>query len=229
MKFRAGAVGGIVTGIYLMAVMLLVFLKKDTLPQLGLNEIGDFLAGAFGPIAFLWLVLGYLQQGRELKISSDALRMQVVELKRSGEQQAHLVAVGREQITAQLAANNYERSRYEKTMNARLLFNPKGRTVTGSLFIQSFEIHNVGSDAFELEFLCKIPDHNFYGTYPVLKRDERVNMPVKFERVEEDYFSTLHCLYKTSDGRNIRFDVSLKINSNNQEISISPVVKAGDL
>ncbi|AEG92500.1 hypothetical protein [Ramlibacter tataouinensis] len=26
------------------------------------NEIGDFLGGAFGPLIFLWLVLGFIQQ-----------------------------------------------------------------------------------------------------------------------------------------------------------------------
>ena len=36
-------------------------------PPLGLNEIGDYLAGAFSPLAFLWLVIGYLMQNRELK------------------------------------------------------------------------------------------------------------------------------------------------------------------
>lgn len=34
-----------------------------------LNEIGDFLAGLFGPIAFGWLIIGYLMQNIELKNS----------------------------------------------------------------------------------------------------------------------------------------------------------------
>lgn len=31
-----------------------------------LNQFGDFLAGAFGPLAIFWLVLGFFQQGQEL-------------------------------------------------------------------------------------------------------------------------------------------------------------------
>ena len=27
------------------------------------NEIGDLLAGIFGPLAILWLILGFFQQG----------------------------------------------------------------------------------------------------------------------------------------------------------------------
>jgi len=34
-----------------------------------LNEIGDFLAGLFGPVAFGWLIIGYLMQNIELKNS----------------------------------------------------------------------------------------------------------------------------------------------------------------
>lgn len=44
---------------------------------LELNELGDFLAGTFGPVAFLWLVLGFLQQGRELRLQSEELKNSV--------------------------------------------------------------------------------------------------------------------------------------------------------
>ena len=37
-----------------------------------LNEIGDFLAGAFSPIAFLWLVIGYFMQSKELRMQREA-------------------------------------------------------------------------------------------------------------------------------------------------------------
>jgi hypothetical protein len=41
-----------------------------------LNEVGDFLAGAFSPLAFLWLVVGYFQQGHELSASVAQLERQ---------------------------------------------------------------------------------------------------------------------------------------------------------
>lgn len=41
-----------------------------------LNELGDFLAGIFAPIAFLWLVLGYVQQGKQLEQNTKALEQQ---------------------------------------------------------------------------------------------------------------------------------------------------------
>lgn len=46
-----------------------------------LNSLGDFLAGVFAPVAFLWLILGYVQQGEALRKQSDALEFQIKEFK----------------------------------------------------------------------------------------------------------------------------------------------------
>jgi hypothetical protein len=80
------------TAFYIGGAILIMGAKFDELISLKLNEVGDFAAGAFGPVAFLWLVLGYIQQGRELKLSSEALRMQAEELKSSVAQQREMVA-----------------------------------------------------------------------------------------------------------------------------------------
>lgn len=67
------------------------------LPALTLNEWGDFMAGAFAPLAFLWLVVGYVQQGVELKQNTaallqqeHALKLQAVELAASVAEQKSL-------------------------------------------------------------------------------------------------------------------------------------------
>jgi hypothetical protein len=44
------------------------------------NAWADFCAGVVAPIAFLWLVLGYYQQGDELKQNTQALKLQEEEL-----------------------------------------------------------------------------------------------------------------------------------------------------
>ena len=44
--------------------------------NLPLNSLGDFLAGAFGPLALAWVVFGYFQQGDELKSSVQQLEIQ---------------------------------------------------------------------------------------------------------------------------------------------------------
>lgn len=104
MKLKDEVAGGVVTVAYLVGVLVLVYMKRDALPALELNSIGDFLAGVFGPIAFLWLVLGYRQQGQELALSSKALREQADELRKSVAQQAELLKATYKSL------DNYEKS-----------------------------------------------------------------------------------------------------------------------
>lgn len=40
------------------------------------NELGDFLAGVFSPLAFLWLIVGYFLQARELNLTREELSSQ---------------------------------------------------------------------------------------------------------------------------------------------------------
>jgi len=75
-------------------LLLIVFAKWPS----GLNEWGDFLAGAFGPVAFLWLVIGYLQQGKELRNSSEALKEQARELNAAVHQHEQMVRVTEAQL-----------------------------------------------------------------------------------------------------------------------------------
>ncbi|WP_151738528.1 hypothetical protein [Acinetobacter junii] len=47
------------------------------------NELGDFLAGVVSPIAFLFLILGYLQQKDVIAENTKVLSEQMEELKLS--------------------------------------------------------------------------------------------------------------------------------------------------
>jgi len=72
--------------IWLLLVTAIVFANKAQATQLTLNEWGDFLAGATAPIAFLWLIIGYFQQGKELSLNTQALQNQMIELKRQADE-----------------------------------------------------------------------------------------------------------------------------------------------
>jgi hypothetical protein len=91
-------VGLVVTLIWLVAGITWIALRSDW-PEKGLqaNAWGDVFAGIFAPIAFAWLVLGYFQQG-------DELRQQVFELQESVDQQRKLVEVGDKQHNESKAA-----------------------------------------------------------------------------------------------------------------------------
>ncbi len=49
-------------------------------------ELGSFFEGAFAPLAFLWLVIGYFLQQKELEQNTHALQAQAAEIQRTAEQ-----------------------------------------------------------------------------------------------------------------------------------------------
>lgn len=49
------------------------------------NELGDFLAGVFAPLGFLWLIYGYRQQGKQLEQNSIAINQQAKALQQQAE------------------------------------------------------------------------------------------------------------------------------------------------
>jgi hypothetical protein len=50
------------------------------------DALGGFLEGAFAPLAFLWLVIGFFLQQRELRTSNAAIHLQYEQMRRQAEQ-----------------------------------------------------------------------------------------------------------------------------------------------
>ena len=73
-------IGFILTGLWAVIIGIIVFFTWETASSLKLNEWGDFLAGITAPIAFLWLIIGYMLQSKELKMNTEALLQQSQEL-----------------------------------------------------------------------------------------------------------------------------------------------------
>lgn len=139
--------GALGTACYLLIIAIVVGLKFDDFTSLKLNELGDFLAGAFGPVAFLWLVLGFLQQGRELKLSTDALRLQAKELKNSVEQQSIMASAAMQQIEAQQVALELQRREIEDSISPTFRFIQGSRSGGGTGLIQtSTQVANEGRE-----------------------------------------------------------------------------------
>lgn len=90
--------GLIVTALWLVIAGAYSHQNWTKVSALDPEDLATFLGGVFAPLAFLWLVLGYFQQGEELRHSVEALRLQAVELRNSVEQQRELVNATRDQI-----------------------------------------------------------------------------------------------------------------------------------
>jgi len=56
------------------------------IPHAPIETVGNFLEGAFAPLAFLWLVIGYFLQKKELAQNTDAIKMQYIEIQKSAAQ-----------------------------------------------------------------------------------------------------------------------------------------------
>ncbi len=123
----AGAIG---TAIYVSLFATYVYRNWTKVVALDPNALGDMIAGASAPLAFLWLVLGYFQQQRELRLNTEALRLQATELVQQTDalQKQHaeteeLVKVGQ----AQLRLSNIQ---YNQSMRIKLA--PKPSTAYSS-------------------------------------------------------------------------------------------------
>lgn len=136
--------GALGTAIYLCVITLAVVFKFQDFQSLKLNELGDFLAGVFGPVAFLWLVLGFLQQGRELKLSSEALQLQAVELKNAVDQQKEMVGIAGRQLEAELEKVFFEREQKRKASLPNIKLSAHVPSSSGTLNVD-VDVVNYGS------------------------------------------------------------------------------------
>lgn len=111
------------------------------------TEMGSFLGGAFAPLAFLWLVLGFFQQGEELRNSADALWLQGEELRNAVEQQKNMVGLTREQIDHEKSRDLGLAAESERMSQPRFKVTPTGSASVpgGSFRKHTFQISNTRS------------------------------------------------------------------------------------
>lgn len=89
--------GVLITLGYLVVMLLTVLVRSEAFLKMELNALGDFMAGTFAPLALLWLVIGYFQQGDELRQNSRALLLQAKELRQAAEHAGGLLDVARKE------------------------------------------------------------------------------------------------------------------------------------
>lgn len=148
----------------------LIYIRWCDVKTMPLNEYGDFMAGAFAPLAFLWLVLGYLQQGEELKLSTDALHLQANELANSVQQQQALVEVSRQQVAAAREAMEFEKLEKERDAEPIIRVSNSGASNNGERFEYMLRIENAGAMVTDVKiyFQHGAEESLFVKTIPVL-------------------------------------------------------------
>ncbi len=88
------------TSLWCLLISSLIYLKWDLAQGMSLNEWGDFLAGVTAPLAFLWLIIGYMLQREELKLNTEALLHQRDELLKQAEETVSYTQFIRDQASA---------------------------------------------------------------------------------------------------------------------------------
>ena len=152
---------------------------KDGYQSLKLNELGDFFAGAGGPIVLLWIVIGYFQQ-------SAALRLQQEELKNQVEETKNLVAQSTRQ--AELMAEEMELIRRGKHQDSQ----PR------------LAMQRVSSTSGTVS--CKITNFGATITDVVVQSDSLVNTPIRIALWGHGEDKSLMFSATNCSGEEIEFD-----------------------
>jgi hypothetical protein len=117
------------------------------------NEIGDLLAGVFGPLAILWLILGFFQQGIELRQNTRALELQADELRNTVDQQRELVAVSKRQFEADLESMRQDLERQRLANQPNFVFHVERATLDQNDQVHTtMTIENIGATVINVEF-----------------------------------------------------------------------------
>lgn len=153
---RLGVCG---TVLYLAALSVWLWLKWEQSPDwarlrnIEINVLGDFLAGAFGPPAFLWLIFGYILQRRELQQNTEALRLQVLELRKSVEHQNVIARSTEEQLRIEADRRLEERRLARSKINPLFVFD--NISDGGGIFRLNLDVSvkNDGGFCSDIEFL----------------------------------------------------------------------------
>lgn len=217
LRQHLGEIGGALTLVYLVVVIVVTWSRIGALITMPLNEVGDFLAGAFGPVGFLWLVFGFIQQGDELRQGTEALKlqadelqrstqaleMQAIELRNSVEQQSIMAEAALDQIKAQRAALQMQLDEREKALMANFSIRHVSSGGGGSNGMEknTIRIWNEGAHATELaiSFEPQIP-----GAHLLKLGDMRANASAEhtffFPSSESPDEGVAHIAYLDTEG-----------------------------
>ena len=133
-------------------------------------------------MAFLWLVLGFLQQGKELQLSTSALELQARELQHSVEQQRQLVEVTRLQVDTELAALKEEQRSRREAAQPKFVMSGIGGQFSGNDATYRADLKNVGNTATDLAVNLYSKELGSYslGLLPSISRGESMKISITY-------------------------------------------------
>ena len=140
---RLTKIGLGVTAVWMLTVVVIISLNYNDAGVMSLNEWGDFLAGVSAPLALFWLVIGYFQHGEELRLNTEVLEAQQLELQRQVEETAQLVKAAN--LQAQAAQQDLKHRQFREAREAEPEFVSAGGGSSGERI--EINIRNRGGEA----------------------------------------------------------------------------------
>ena len=130
--------GVVVTGVWLLVLATYISgaVGWMNLSKVPIDTLGSFLEGSFAPLAFLWFVLAYFSQQKELAQNTQALRMQSLEMQRSVEQAS---------IQASAISESEIHARREAFLRTHDIVKAQIGNILGFLFISSQGANSSGA------------------------------------------------------------------------------------
>lgn len=196
-------------------------------PDVGLlpsNELGDFLAGLFAPIAFYYLYQSFKQQGEAIKTSNDNVVAQL-EIQRE-----MMEAQKAERLEREFAAKPILRFS-ASISNSILEYQENGFKVTGPAnhFLLNMSFLNEGAKITHVHIRCIKPINKTITIFDVIDANEKYEFSCFLDSDLFPEVSTaisdidLEITYKTSLGIAYRslFEVNLPLGPSSKDIFFS--------
>ena len=161
---------------------------RDGIAEMSPNEWGDFLAGTFTPVAFLWLIVGYYQQGEELRLQRKELALQRAEFELQREELHALVGETARQAGAEERREAREHERQRVALEPRLIFGQiRDLNVRGSQgpVAQALSFHNAGGPARCLEVRSEIEGLTLKCPHTYLEQGQGSEVRISYDRGHE--------------------------------------------
>lgn len=188
------------TAVYLAVVAVVVWSRECEVFGLPLNSLGDFLAGAFGPLALAWLIFGYFQQGDELRQGTEALKVQAEELRNSVEQQSRIAEISLKTLELQAADRVAEEKKYRSSLRPILDFGEANPSFSNSLWIAESGFYNDGAQIYSVEiYASKGKRKRLCSSFRTMHRDGEEVVNIIWGVDDGDGDLTVDVLYLEQD------------------------------
>jgi hypothetical protein len=173
--------GLIASALYVGALAVYTTIVWGAMLAMKPDQFATFLSGVFAPLAFMWLVLGFRQQGDELQNSARALWLQGEELRNSVEQQRALVEVSREQLQADYADRVRADDEADRAAQPQLLGSTSG-SFMGPKRQLSFIVTTAGPICSDVQLVV---NSGIVASNPVFREGDRAQFSRTYESPED--------------------------------------------